>query len=118
MTEQSVVASAIDTLPIDSSVGLMNQDTGAAGSADGERLVIHTYAHLLFFRLDANGCSAAIGLPCQIGPRQRQGEAVDFLDSNWLVLTSETALGQAGGLARAACLDSPPDGPIGHGTLH
>jgi hypothetical protein len=110
MTEQSVIASAIDTLPIDTSVGLINQVTAAAVSADGETLVVRTYTQLLFFQLEASGGIRAIGLPCQVGLRQPQGEAVDFLDSHWVVLTSETALGQTGGVARAACIDVPPQG--------
>jgi len=110
MTEQSVIASPIDTLPIDTSVGLINQVTGAAVSADGERLVVRTYTQLWFYRFEASGRIHAIGLPCQVGLRQPQGEAVDFLDGNWVVLTSETALGRAGGVARAACLDAPPKG--------
>jgi len=108
LTERSIVARAIDTLPIDTSVGLINQVTGAAVSTDGGSLVVRTYTQLLFFRLDAGGRIQAIGMPCQVGLRQPQGEGVDFLGSDWVVLTSETALGQRGGLARAACLDTRP----------
>ncbi len=111
LTERSVVASAIDTLPIATPVGLINQVTAAAVSNDGGILVVRTYTQLLFFRLEASGRIQAIGSPCQVGLRQPQGEGVDFLDSNWVVLTSETALGQPGGVARAACPYAPAKGP-------
>ncbi len=94
-------ATLVDTLPIDLSAGLINQVTAAALSPSGSLLAVRTYTQILF--LDPTRGFTLAAPPCQIGLRQPQGEALDFLDERSIVLTSEAALGREGGLARVEC---------------
>lgn len=95
------VATVLDTLPIDASRGIFSQVTAAAISPSGALLAVRTYTQLHFFEIEEGLATA--GPPCNIGLRQPQGEAVDFLGEETLVLTSETALGREGGISRVKC---------------
>ena len=79
--------------------------TGAAISPSGERLVIRNNAQLFFYRLLPNDVLAADGEPCTLGAIEPQGEAVDFLDEETVVLTSETVIGIRGPITRVVCPD-------------
>jgi hypothetical protein len=68
--------------------------TGAAMSPDGGRMVIRTYTELFFYQFDAAGRLTLLGEPCFLGAEEPQGEGVDFLDGETLVLTSEAVPGR------------------------
>ena len=102
-TEESVRITAVDTLPILPARRFGNLVTAAAVSPSGRNLVVRTYTQLYFFELQVGGDWQLVTRPCWIGLRQPQGEAVDFLDEESVVLTTESALGRRAGLARAAC---------------
>jgi hypothetical protein len=82
--------------------------TGAAVSPSGERFVTRTYTQLFFYRRSTKGEFVRHGYPCWLGLQEPQGEGVDFLDENALVLTSESALSQPGTISRVRC-PLPPD---------
>jgi len=102
LTRDTVEVTRWTALPIEPRRALGRLVTGAAASPDGHTLVVRTYTELFFFALDEQE-----GLPlmsgCWLGLVEPQGEAVDFLDDRTLVLTSETARGRRGGLARVQC---------------
>jgi len=102
-TKDSVRITAIDTLPIFPARRFGNLVTAAAVSPSGRRLVVRTYTQLYFFERQVGDHWQLASRPCWIGLRQPQGEAVDFLDEESVVLTTESALGKKAGLARAAC---------------
>jgi hypothetical protein len=77
--------------------------TGAAMSPDGRRMVIRTYTELFFYRFDASGRWIRLGRPCFLGAEEPQGEGVDFLDHETLVLTSETVPGRRGPITLVRC---------------
>jgi hypothetical protein len=55
------------------------------------------------FHRGADGQLEPDGQPCWLGTREPQGEAVDFLDDDTLVLTSESFLGRHGTIHRVRC---------------
>jgi hypothetical protein len=99
-------------LPIDPRRALGRLVTGAAASPDGRTLVVRTYTELFFFALGEPDGVALLST-CWLGLVEPQGEAVDFLDDRTLVLTSESALGRAGGISRVQCATAGPkrEGP-------
>jgi hypothetical protein len=78
--------------------------TGAAFSAVGT-LVVRTYTELRFFQLEATRGGRVLhpSRSCWLGLQEPQGEAVDFLDDNRLVLTSEASQTHAGTISVASC---------------
>lgn len=76
---------------IPADAGAARHVTGAALSPDGSLLVIRTYVELRTYRR-VGGTFALLGT-CTLGFLEPQGEAVDFLEANRFVLTSEAALG-------------------------
>lgn len=80
--------------------------TGAAFSPGGDRVVVRAYTQLFFFARDRHGSFVAAAPPCWIGLVEPQGEGVDFLDAETLVLTSESAFGQPGGVSKVRCPSS------------
>ncbi len=92
----------VDTLPIVPSLqGRLV--TAAAISPSGRFLAVRTYTELYFFTLTSEGDWDLRSSPCWLGFRQPQGEAVDYLDETTIILTSESAFGRNGGLARVVC---------------
>jgi hypothetical protein len=66
------------------------QVTGAAASIDGRRVVLRTYGGIQFFIMEGDTL-VADGRPATlVAPDQRQGEGIDFLDTDRFVLTSES----------------------------
>lgn len=96
---QADPAETLDIIPR----GVVGQVTGAAASPDGGTLVVRTYTELHFYRRAADGSLTRLGIPCLLGFREAQGEAVDFLDVETMVLTSEAAFGQPASLSRVRC---------------
>ncbi len=78
--------------------------TGAAISPSGNRFVIRTYTELFFYGRRPDGSYHPDGRPCWIGYREPQGEGVDFLDEESLVLTSEAIAGHPGTILRVRCI--------------
>jgi hypothetical protein len=93
----------VDTLPITPERILGRLVTGAAISPDGRRVVVRTYTELYFFRRTPGGGLEPEGPPCWLGTREPQGEGVDFLDGDTLVLTSEAYMGLDGAIHRVRC---------------
>ncbi|MEE8094413.1 MAG: hypothetical protein V3T47_09280 [Gammaproteobacteria bacterium] len=77
--------------------------TGAAISPSGKRAVLRTYTELFFYTYDESGSLVHHGDPCFIGASEPQGEGVDFLDENTVILTSETLLGRPGPITLVRC---------------
>ena len=77
--------------------------TGAAVSPAGNRVVVRTYTELFFFRLDSGVSLMSEGEPCFMGFIEPQGEGVDFLSEETVVLTSETLRGRPGPITLVTC---------------
>jgi hypothetical protein len=80
--------------------------TAAAVSPDGKTLAVRTYYDVYFFGLvNERGESRWRDLerPCSLGDAEPQGEAIDYLDENTLLLTSERARGRPGAIHRVQC---------------
>lgn len=77
--------------------------TGAALSPSGRRLVVRTYTELYFYRRDPDGGLVRDGDPCFLGELEPQGEAVDFLDEETVIVTSEASWGREGTIHRIRC---------------
>ena len=80
--------------------------TAAAVSPDGTTLAVRTYYEVFFFALvNERGESRWRDLrrPCALGDAEPQGEAIDYLDANTLLLTSERSRGRPGTIHRLQC---------------
>jgi hypothetical protein len=100
---ETVTAVQVGTLPIVPMRRVGQVVTGAAVSPSGARFVLRTYTQLFFYQRETNGGFPQHGYPCWIGLREPQGEGVDFLDEETLVLTSESALGHPGTISTVRC---------------
>ena len=83
------IARRVATLSIDVSQDT-NRPTGAAISPDGESLAVRTAQTVYRFRLDD---LEAAPVTCSIGFEEPQGEAIDFLDDERVLLTGEMGSG-------------------------
>jgi hypothetical protein len=80
--------------------------SGAALSPDGLTLAVRTYYEIYFFGLVSEGGQSRwrdLQRPCSLGDLEPQGEGIDYLDANTLVLTSETSRGRRGTIHRVRC---------------
>jgi hypothetical protein len=80
--------------------------TGAAVSPDGETLAVRTYYEVYFFRAERERDMVRWRVPgtqCFLGKAEPQGEAIDFLDNQVLLLTSERSQNAAGMIHRLQC---------------
>jgi hypothetical protein len=81
--------------------------TGAAVSPDGMTLALRTYNEVFFYRAMQAGREGTLwrdlGRPCSLGDAEPQGEAIDYLDDQTLLLTSERSRGRPGTLHRLQC---------------
>jgi hypothetical protein len=87
------------------------QATAAAIDPTGRRVAVRTYADLRFFDVDGDTL-APVGRPAdRVAPGQLQGEGLDFIDPNRLVVTGEARGGQQARLAVVTCdpLRAPAD---------
>lgn len=103
----SAVARLVDTLPIVPQRALGRWVTGAAISPSGRRVVVRTYAELHFFRRQGVAL-VPDGPPCWLGAAEPQGEGVDFLSEETLVLTSEAVMGQDAPIHTVRCDPATP----------
>ena len=103
--QPAVVAERLDSLPIVANGGTGRLVTGAGLSPDGSRLMVRTYRDLYPFAVNPNGTLRPLGKPtaCDILGREPQGEAVDWLDNERLVLTSERGLMKSGTVFVVRC---------------
>jgi hypothetical protein len=80
--------------------------TAAAMSPDGGTLAVRTYSEIFFYTAE-NGALRLrwrdLKRPCFVGEIEPQGEAIDYLDNETLVLGSETSQGRPGVLHRVQC---------------
>jgi hypothetical protein len=81
----------VGPLPLDVSTRV-KRITGAAMSSDGRTLAVRSMTSIYLF--DA-GRPLSLPRLCEVGLRQPQGEALDFLDGTNLILTSERVGGTA-----------------------
>jgi hypothetical protein len=80
--------------------------TSAALSPDGKTLAVRTYYEVYFFeRVSESGQTRWRDLqrPCSLGDAEPQGEGIDYLDANTLLLTSERSRGRPGTIHRLQC---------------
>jgi len=98
--DEFVLASP-DTLPITPQMMAGRWVTGAAAAPDGAHVIVRTYTELYRFRL--GGRWTLTGPPCRLGLFEPQGEGVDFLDADRMILTSERARGTPGGVTIVRC---------------
>jgi hypothetical protein len=80
--------------------------TAAAVSPDGVTLAVRTYYEVFFYILvndDEQSQWQDLKRPCALGDAEPQGEAIDFLDANTLLLTSERSRGRPGTIHRLQC---------------
>jgi len=80
--------------------------TGAAIAPDGMTLAVRTYYEVYFFALVNERGEIRwrdLRQPCALGDAEPQGEGIDYLDANTLVLTSETSRGRPGSIHRLQC---------------
>lgn len=103
--EAAVVAQRLDSLPIAANTGTGRLVTGAGLSPDGRRLMVRTYRDLYPFAVNPNGTLRPLGKPtaCDILGREPQGEGVDWLDNERVVLTSERGLMKSGTVFVVRC---------------
>lgn len=99
------LAERVDSLPITPNAGMGRQVTGMALSPDGLRLMVRTYRDLYPFAVSPNGTLRPLGRPtaCDILGREPQGEGIDWLDDQTLILTSERGLMAAGTVFFVRC---------------
>lgn len=97
-----VTAEPLGVMPITPDRRAGRWVTGAAVSHDGARVAVRTYTELYIFTV-APGHFAPTPTICVLGPLESQGEAVDFLNSTDLVLTSEAGQQQQGTIHIVRC---------------
>jgi hypothetical protein len=103
LTLDSTQAELVDLDSIAPRTWLAGWITGAALAPSKSRLVVRTYTQLYFYRFGEQNRLVPDGPPCELGFAQPQGEGVDFLDEDTLVLTSETRAGRVGPILKVRC---------------
>jgi hypothetical protein len=91
---------------IDPNQGLGRWVTAAAVSPDGMTLAVRTYSEIYFYAAESGPRGRHwrdLKRPCFLGDVEPQGEAMDYLDANTLLLASETSQGRRGVLHRVQC---------------
>lgn len=97
-----VTATEAQGLELPLATGPSHFVTGAAVTPDGQRVAIRTYVEVYLFTWRPDG-TLAHARTCSLGHLEPQGEAVDFLDTETLVLTSEAARAPAGPIHTVRC---------------
>lgn len=90
---------------LEPSAGIGRLVTGAAVSPNGRTLAVRTYNEVYFFDAAAAqpGAWQNTARRCALGNAEPLGEAVDFLDDDTLILTSERFAGRPGYIHRVEC---------------
>jgi hypothetical protein len=102
LTKDTIEVRPLGRLDFDPAPMLGQLVTGATISADGRMLAARTYTQIFLYEIDGDQLDR-IGL-CWLGPQEPQGEAIDFVDGDLLVLTSES---ETGGLAPINVVSCP-----------
>ena len=97
----SLVAVPRDTLAIVPQRMLFRWVTAAAIRPDGLAAVVKTYTEIYLYRIEG-GRWVLDGPACYVGPREPQGEAIDFIDDTTFILLSERSSGEPT-MFRARC---------------
>ena len=103
LRRDSVAVEPVGSLPITPAWMLGRWVTGAAISADGGRAVVRTYTELYFFDRTPDDTWTLRPPVCWLGVAEPQGEAVDFLDRDTVVLVSESTPNADGTILRVRC---------------
>ena len=98
----SVTVAPRETLPVTPQRMSGRWVTGAAVSPSSGRVAVRTYTEIYFFRAGPEGWIPD-GPSCWLGFVEPFGEAVDFLDDDTLVLTSETLPRTDGMISKVQC---------------
>jgi hypothetical protein len=81
--------------------------TGAAVSPDGMTLAVRTYTEVYFYGAVTPGPDGRrwrdLARPCLLGLAEPQGEGIDYLDQETLLVTSEAAEGVPAAIRRLQC---------------
>jgi hypothetical protein len=95
-TGQPVQATLLQYLPIAADQRLGRWVTDAARAPDGQRIAIRTYTEIYLFPVTGLG---RLGTPtvCNVAGLEPQGEGIDWLDNERMVLTSERVPGGSPG---------------------
>jgi len=101
--EAEIIPRMLGELPFAPARQLGRWVTGMAISPNGQTAVVRTYTELYFFKVDITGTLLPLGDSCFIGATEPQGEAVDFIDNETVLLTSETIPGRRGPITRVRC---------------
>lgn len=99
----TIVPATLDTLPMQPVWQIGRMVTGAAFSPLGSTLAVRTYSEIYFFNKGSDGKFVDKGSPCFLGAIEPLGEAVDYLDEQTLVVTSEWSRTQEGTIYRVRC---------------
>jgi hypothetical protein len=86
--------------------GLGRWVTSAAMSPDGKTLAVRTYSEIFFYARETTPQGNRwrdLRKPCFLGEIEPQGEALDYLDDQTLIIGSETAQGRQGVMHRVQC---------------
>ena len=102
-SRETVTSASIGTLSIDPVFALGRVVTGAAYSPSNTKLAVRTYTELYLFTVGHDGRINPPESPCFLGFLEPGGEAVDFLDEETMVLTSEWVGRQEGTIYRVRC---------------
>lgn len=103
LLKDSVAVEPRGALPITAAWMLGRWVTGAAMTQDGRRVVVRTYTELYVFDRSEDDVWTLRPPVCWLGVAEPQGEAVDFLDPETLVLVSEATLTSDGPILRVRC---------------
>lgn len=103
LLRDSVAVAPAATLPIAPARMIGRWVTGGAIEPTSGRLVLRTYTELYFFDPATDGTWTSSGPACWLGVIEPQGEGVDFLDDDTLVLTSEATPAADGTIYRVRC---------------
>ncbi len=101
--DRAVTPESQGTLPIDPVPPIGKVVTGAAFSPSGRILAVRTYTEIYLYTVGEDSKLLPPAVPCFVGIIEPGGEAVDFLDEETLVLTSEWSRGQQGTIYRVRC---------------
>ncbi len=97
------LARLVGELPIGSRMTFGRWVTGAALAPSGQRVAIRTYSEVYVFGFDGARLSEEPLSVCSVAAAEPQGEAVDFLNESFLVLTSEAGLRGRAPIHRVRC---------------
>jgi hypothetical protein len=100
--DTTAVAEQVQQLPIVPDATIGRWVTGAAVRRDDARVAVRTYTELFVFAVEPDGL-LRLESKCLLGGLEIQGEAVAFLDTDTMVLTSEAARLPAGTLHIVRC---------------